>query len=71
MRMNLRFGDGVGFNTSGELRMERRYDGWYVVGRGMCMPVEYEEGVKYIKSREEKSDHEHAAAKFLKGVQRP
>ena len=26
----MRFSDGVSFNTSGPMRAERRYDGWYV-----------------------------------------
>lgn len=36
----LRFDDGEEFDTSGELRIERRYDGLYVVGRGWLIPVE-------------------------------
>lgn len=48
--MNLKFSDGVSFNTSGKLRIERRYDGYYVVGQGMMCPVSsYEEGKELIK----------------------
>ena len=36
----LRFTDGMEFNVSGQLRVEHRPDGWYVVGRGMLIPVE-------------------------------
>jgi CRISPR/Cas system CMR-associated protein Cmr3 (group 5 of RAMP superfamily) len=35
----LRFNDGVKFDTSGDLRMESRSDGVYVVGKGMLIPV--------------------------------
>lgn len=35
----LRFTDGEVFDTSGELRVERRYDGLYVVGKGFLIPV--------------------------------
>jgi len=33
------FNDGVNVDTSGELRPLRLRDGWYVVGKGMMMPV--------------------------------
>ena len=35
----LRFSDGMEFDLSGELRVVHRRDGWYVVGRGMLIPV--------------------------------
>jgi hypothetical protein len=35
----LRFTDGEVFDTSGELRKEKRYDGWYVIGEGKLIPV--------------------------------
>jgi len=35
----LRFNDGVSIDTSGELRILRLRDGLYVVGQGMCIPV--------------------------------
>ena len=35
----LRFNDGVNIDTSGELRILRLRDGYYVVGQGMCVPV--------------------------------
>jgi len=31
----LKFSDGVQFDTSGEYRIEKRYDGYYVTGHGM------------------------------------
>ncbi len=39
----LRFSDGETFNTSGPIRKEKRYDGWYVIGEGMLIPVNSEE----------------------------
>jgi hypothetical protein len=38
--MTIRFNDGVEFDATGPLRMERRYDGLYVVGEGMLCPVD-------------------------------
>ena len=38
----LRFSDGEEFDTSGPLRKEQRYDGWYVIGQGYLIPVESE-----------------------------
>ena len=37
---NIKFNDGVEFNTSGKLRIEARRDGLYVVGNGMLVPVD-------------------------------
>jgi hypothetical protein len=36
----LRFSDGVNIDTSGPLRPLHLWDGWYVVGKGMLLPVE-------------------------------
>lgn len=55
----LRFSDGMEFDTSGELRAERRSDGWYVVGEGMLIPVDGPgEAEQFIKDRKEKRDAE-------------
>jgi|TARA_R110001583_G_scaffold5598_7_gene30074 hypothetical protein len=35
----LRFNDGVTIDTDGPLRTLRLKDGLYVVGQGMCIPV--------------------------------
>jgi len=36
----IKFSDGVGFNAEGgTFRVERKPDGYYVVGRGMLIPV--------------------------------
>jgi hypothetical protein len=41
----LRFSDGMEFDLSCDLRVVHRRDGWYVVGRGMLIPVaDREEG---------------------------
>lgn len=45
----LRFSDGEEFDTSGELRVEARRDGYYVVGGGLMIPVDSrEEGQQLI-----------------------
>jgi len=45
----IKFSDGVTFKTDGPLRVESRYDGLYVVGQGMLIPVkDREEGVKLM-----------------------
>lgn len=36
----LRFNDGVVIDTAGRLRVLLLRDGYYVVGKGMCLPVE-------------------------------
>jgi hypothetical protein len=38
--MNLRFDDGMEFDTDGELRVVHRSDGWYVVGQGILVAVD-------------------------------
>lgn len=51
----LKFTDGETFDTSGELRKEKRYDGWYVLGQGMLIPVQDEEEAdKVINSHKNK-----------------
>jgi len=47
--MRMTFTDGVSFDTSGPLRIERRHDGLYVVGGGMLIPIATrEEGDRFI-----------------------
>ena len=46
----LRFSDGEEFDTSGELRVEERKDGFYVIGNGLLIPVKsHEEGLSLIR----------------------
>jgi hypothetical protein len=46
----LRFNNGIEFDTTGELRIEERFDGFYVVGEGWLIPItEIEEGNETIK----------------------
>lgn len=53
----LRFNDGVNIDTKGSLRVLRLRDGYYVVGKGMSIPVaDREEALAII---EEMSTHEH------------
>ena len=47
--MRLGFTDGMTFDTGGEMRIESRSDGLYVVGGGMLCPVNSrEDGEKLI-----------------------
>ena len=54
----LRFSDGIQFDTNGELRVECRSDGCYVVGEGMLVPVsdrkEGEELIQELTGKKEK-----------------
>jgi len=53
----LKFSDGMEFDLSGQLRVELRSDGYYVLGQGMMMAVDtLEQGQKVIadKSRGKK-----------------
>jgi hypothetical protein len=51
----LQFSDGVEFDTSGKMRVERRHDGYYVVGNGMMFAVDSrEEGEAEIAKTETK-----------------
>ena len=46
----LKFSDGEEFDTSGELRVEAREDGYYDVGGGMMIPVDSrQEGEELIR----------------------
>jgi len=45
----LRFNDGMEIDTSGEYRVIKKRDGYYVVGNGTCCPVDTLcEGIDYI-----------------------
>jgi hypothetical protein len=44
----LKFSDGESFDTSGPLRKEKRYDGWYVLGRGKLIPANDEQEANKI-----------------------
>ena len=51
----LKFSDGEEFDTSGELRVECRSDGWYVLGQGLFIPVSgKEEGEAIIREMTER-----------------
>ena len=48
----LKFSDGETFNLNGQLRVELRSDGYYVVGQGMMMAVDtLEQGQKVIADK--------------------
>ena len=51
----LRFTDGMSFDMDGPLRVERRRDGYYVVGEGMMCAVDTAlEGYKWISELKER-----------------
>jgi len=46
----MKFNDGMSFDTSGDLRIVRKSDGYYVVGEGWLIPVnDREEGKEVIE----------------------
>jgi hypothetical protein len=48
----LKFSDGEEFDLSGPLRVELRYDGYYVLGENMMMAVNtLEQGMEYINKQ--------------------
>ena len=50
----LTFSDGETFDTSVELQLTRRKDGWYVIGNGHLIPVrDIDEGRKRLKEMKE------------------
>jgi len=52
------FTDGVSFDTDGPYRVERRHDGFYMVGGGMLCPVNsHEEGYEMIRGLKERAEH--------------
>jgi hypothetical protein len=52
----------MSFDTSGSLRITRRSDGLYVVGKGMLIPIDsFEEGRKFIKEVTEKSEKDNGS----------
>lgn len=55
----LRFSDGMTFDLSGELRATKRSDGWYVVGKGMLMPVDSYQEAKEVIEEENKRAGAH------------
>jgi hypothetical protein len=47
--MSLQFSDGMLIKTDGPLRVIQKRDGFYVVGNGVCIPVnDFAEGEKII-----------------------
>ena len=46
----MHFTDGLSFDLKGPLRVERRRDGYYVLGEGILCPVDsYEDGKELIE----------------------
>ncbi len=48
--MSIKFSDGVTIATDGPYRPVLKADGWYVIGKGMCCPVDsLEEALDMIR----------------------
>ena len=56
----INFTDGVSLKTSGALRVVRRFDGYYVAGQGMLVPVNSYEEARSIIDRLNCSEGENA-----------
>jgi len=56
----LTFSDGESFDTSVELQLTHRKDGWYVIGEGLLIPVvDIDKGrtmLKQIKEERKQND---------------
>jgi ribosomal protein L36 len=53
--MKIRFSDGEVFDTDCKLQIIRRYDGLYVIGQGMLIPISTrEEGRQIIEDMQSK-----------------
>ena len=53
----IHFNDGMSFDTSGPLRIVRKSDGLYVVGKGMLIPIDNrEEGQEIINQEKAQAD---------------
>jgi hypothetical protein len=47
----IKFSDGISINTDGKFKVIHISDGWYVVGKGMMIPVDdYEDGRETINN---------------------
>jgi hypothetical protein len=58
----LKFSDGEEFDTSVELQLTLRNDGWYVIGNGLLIPVrDLNEGRKELKEQKRKQKIVEAA----------
>jgi len=52
----IRFNDGMSFDTSGPLRIVRKSDGLYVVGKGMLIPIDNREEGQEIINQEKREN---------------
>lgn len=57
--MTLKFTDGIEIDTKGDYRALKLYDGWYLVGNGLLIPVKDKSEVsKIISNLKEKRVNE-------------
>ena len=55
----IRFTDGMEFQTDGPLQAVRKPDGWYVIGRGMVVPVASHEEAMGVIGRQLKKEKDN------------
>jgi hypothetical protein len=61
----LTFTDGESFDLSGPLRLEERYDGWYVLGNGRMIPVASKEAGNILIGKPHYGDESPAEYKRM------
>jgi hypothetical protein len=48
----LHFSDGISIDTSGELKILKLHDGYYIVGNGMLLPMKNKkEAIDFLKQK--------------------
>ena len=55
----LTFTDGESFDLSGPLRLEERYDGWYVLGNNRMIPVSSQDAGRILITQLNNQTHEY------------
>ena len=59
----LTFTDGESFDLSGPLRLEERYDGWYVLGNNRMIPVSSQDAGRILITQLNNQTHENSNAR--------
>lgn len=66
----LTFTDGETFDLSGPLRLEERYDGWYVLGNNRMIPVSSQDAGHILITQLNNQTHERNNRTYNKRSQR-
>ena len=62
----LTFTDGESFDLSGPLRLEERYDGWYVLGNNRMIPVSSQDAGNILITQLNNQTHENSNARITR-----